>query len=85
MIRELHWHPNADEWHYVLNGSYDPSVFASEAQFSTSGFKQGHGVEAMGRPSLTGPNPISGVVTNLQIPESLAAQRPKANSDFAPQ
>jgi oxalate decarboxylase len=39
--RSMHWHPNADEWEYVLNGSYDLSVFASEGQASVSSLKQG--------------------------------------------
>lgn len=40
-MRSMHWHPNADEWEYVLNGSYDLSVFASEGQASVSSLKQG--------------------------------------------
>ncbi len=40
-MRAMHWHPNADEWQYVLNGSYDLSVFASEGQARVSSLKQG--------------------------------------------
>jgi oxalate decarboxylase len=28
-LRELHWHPNADEWQYVLSGKVRLTVFAS--------------------------------------------------------
>ncbi|MCP5990600.1 oxalate decarboxylase, partial [Klebsiella pneumoniae] len=35
-MRQLHWHPNADEWQYVLNGSMDLAVFASEGKASMS-------------------------------------------------
>ncbi len=40
-MRSLHWHPNADEWQYVLSGSYDLSVFASEGQSSVSSLRKG--------------------------------------------
>ncbi len=40
-MRSMHWHPNADEWQYVLSGSYDLSVFASEGKASVSSLKQG--------------------------------------------
>lgn len=35
-MRQLHWHPNADEWQYVLNGDMELSVFASEGKASVS-------------------------------------------------
>lgn len=35
-MRAMHWHPNADEWQYVLSGSYELSVFAAEGQASLS-------------------------------------------------
>ena len=40
-LRTMHWHPNAAEWQYVLNGSYDLSVFASEGKSSISSLKKG--------------------------------------------
>jgi oxalate decarboxylase len=40
-MRALHWHPNADEWQYVLNGSYELSVFAAEGQASLSRLRKG--------------------------------------------
>ncbi|WP_338440843.1 cupin domain-containing protein [Synechococcus elongatus IITB4] len=40
-MRQLHWHPNADEWQYVLNGSMDLAVFASEGKASISRLQKG--------------------------------------------
>ncbi len=34
-LRELHWHPNADEWQYVLEGSMRMTVFASKGRAET--------------------------------------------------
>lgn len=35
-MRQLHWHPNADEWQYLLSGEMELSVFASEGKASMS-------------------------------------------------
>lgn len=34
-LRELHWHPNADQWHYLLSGRMRMTVFASVGQAET--------------------------------------------------
>jgi oxalate decarboxylase len=34
-VRELHWHPNADEWQYVISGSARMTVFASLGKAAT--------------------------------------------------
>ncbi len=31
-LRELHWHPNADEWQFVLSGKMRTTVFASSGR-----------------------------------------------------
>jgi oxalate decarboxylase len=31
-LRELHWHPNADEWQYILSGRMRLTVFASNGR-----------------------------------------------------
>ena len=31
-LRELHWHPNADEWQYILSGKMRLTVFASDGR-----------------------------------------------------
>ena len=28
-LRELHWHPTADEWHYVIDGDISVTMFGS--------------------------------------------------------
>lgn len=40
-IRELHWHPNADEWQYILDGEMELTVFASKGKASISTLKTG--------------------------------------------
>jgi oxalate decarboxylase len=40
-MRQLHWHPNADEWQYILNGEMELSVFASEGKASVSRLQTG--------------------------------------------
>jgi oxalate decarboxylase len=40
-LRELHWHPNADEWQYVLEGSMSMTLFGSGGRFRTETFEQG--------------------------------------------
>lgn len=40
-IRELHWHPNADEWQYYLSGSARMTVFASSGKARTFDYQAG--------------------------------------------
>ena len=32
-LRELHWHPNADEWQYVIEGDVNVTMFGSHGRF----------------------------------------------------
>ncbi len=34
-LRELHWHPSADEWQYVLEGTISVTMFGSHGRFRT--------------------------------------------------
>ncbi len=34
-LRELHWHPTADEWHYVVQGTVSVTLFGSHGRFRT--------------------------------------------------
>jgi len=34
-LRELHWHPTADEWHYVVEGEISVTLFGSHGRFRT--------------------------------------------------
>jgi oxalate decarboxylase len=40
-LRELHWHPNADEWQYWLQGQGRMTVFASGGKSRTFDFQAG--------------------------------------------
>jgi oxalate decarboxylase len=40
-IRELHWHPNADEWQYYISGTGRMTVFATGARARTMDFQAG--------------------------------------------
>jgi oxalate decarboxylase len=40
-IRELHWHPTADEWQYVLEGKISMPLFGSHGRFATQTLEQG--------------------------------------------
>ncbi|MGA8081206.1 MAG: cupin domain-containing protein [Candidatus Nitrosopolaris sp.] len=40
-LREMHWHPNTDEWQYYLEGSARMTVFASEHNARTFDFTAG--------------------------------------------
>jgi len=40
-MRELHWHPNADEWQYYIGGKGRMTVFATGARARTADFQAG--------------------------------------------
>jgi oxalate decarboxylase len=40
-IRELHWHPNTDEWQYYLSGQGRMTVFASSGKARTFDYQAG--------------------------------------------
>src|SRR5205814_362774 len=40
-LRELHWHPNADEWVYFIKGTAQVGVFAAGPKAVTTNFKPG--------------------------------------------
>jgi oxalate decarboxylase len=58
-LRELHWHPNADEWQYYIGGRARMTVFGSKGRASTAEFGPGdvgyvprgygHYIESTGR------------------------------------
>ena len=35
VLCELHWHPNADEWQYVIEGDLSVTMFGSHGRFRT--------------------------------------------------
>jgi oxalate decarboxylase len=40
-VRELHWHPNADEWQYYISGQGKMTVFASSGKARTFDYRAG--------------------------------------------
>jgi oxalate decarboxylase len=40
-LRELHWHPNADEWQYYVTGKARMTVFNAGAEARTMDFEEG--------------------------------------------
>jgi oxalate decarboxylase len=40
-LRELHWHPNADEWQYVIDGRIAVTMFGSHGRFRVETLEQG--------------------------------------------
>jgi oxalate decarboxylase len=40
-LRELHWHPNGDEWQYYIEGQGRMTVFASESKARTFDYQGG--------------------------------------------
>jgi oxalate decarboxylase len=40
-LREIHWHPNADEWQYYIAGKARMTVFAAEGRARTFDFQAG--------------------------------------------
>jgi oxalate decarboxylase len=40
-LRELHWHPNADEWQYVVAGDFSVTMFGSHGRYRTETLGKG--------------------------------------------
>lgn len=40
-LRELHWHPTADEWQYVIRGKISVSMFGAKGRYRTETLEQG--------------------------------------------
>jgi oxalate decarboxylase len=40
-LRELHWHPTADEWQYVLSGNVQDTLFGSHGRYRIENLKKG--------------------------------------------
>ena len=40
-LRELHWHPTADEWQYVIEGKISVTMFGSHGRYRTEELEKG--------------------------------------------
>ena len=82
-MRELHWHPNADEWQYVLDGKVSVTLFGSGGRYRTEILEKGdvgyipqgygHSIENVGNKSsrvLIGFN--SGVYETIDLSQWIA-------------
>jgi oxalate decarboxylase len=83
-LRELHWHPTADEWQYVYAGQVSVTLFGSHGRFRTETLEKGdvayipqgygHSLENVGdKPCrvLVGFN--SGIYEEIDLSEWMAA------------
>jgi len=41
-LREMHWHPHADEWQYYLSGEARMTVFGSHGRIRTEDYRKGN-------------------------------------------
>ncbi len=40
-LRELHWHPTADEWQYIIDGKVSVTMFGSHGRYRTETLDKG--------------------------------------------
>lgn len=40
-LRELHWHPDADEWQYIIEGEFSVSLFGSHGRYRVETLAKG--------------------------------------------
>ena len=40
-LRELHWHPNADEWQYIIAGDFHVTLFGSHGRYRVETLRKG--------------------------------------------
>jgi len=86
-LRELHWHPTADEWQYVIEGDVSVTMFGSHGRYRTETLEKGdvgyipqgygHSVENVGdKPCrvLIGLN--TGIYAAIDLSQWIAANPP---------
>src|SRR5271155_4864349 len=86
-LRELHWHPNADEWQYVIEGKAEVTMFGSGGRYRIETLEKGdvgyipqgygHSLENVGdKPCrvLIGFN--SGIYEDIDLSEWMAGNPP---------
>ena len=86
-MRELHWHPNADEWQYYIEGEGRMTVFASSGQARTFDYRAGdvgYVPFAMGHyVENTGSKPLRFLELFQQQPLRRPVAQPMAGADAA--
>ena len=67
-MREMHWHPNGDEWQYYIAGSARMTVFASSGKARTFDYQAGDvGVRAPTRWATTFENTGDETLAYLEV------------------
>ena len=87
-LRELHWHPNADEWQYVLDGTFRVTLFGSGGRYREEVLEKGdvgyipqgygHSIENIGEKTgeiLLGLN--AGTYEDIDLSSWLASNSPE--------
>ncbi len=86
-LRELHWHPNADEWQYVIDGTLSVTMFGSHGRFRIETLEKGdvgyiphgfgHSIENVGTtPSRTLIGFNTGVYQTIDLSQWIAGNPP---------
>jgi oxalate decarboxylase len=86
-LRELNWHPNADEWQYILDGQVSMTLFGAKGRYRIETFDQGdvgfvpqgygHSIENVGNKAarvLVAFN--SGIYEEIDLTEWMAGNPP---------
>ena len=86
-MRELHWHPTADEWQYVFEGRISVTMFGADGRYRIETLEEGdvgyipqgygHSIENVGDKScrvLIGFN--SGIYEDIDLSEWIAGNPP---------
>ena len=74
-LRDLHWHPNADEWLYVLKGSARMTVFNTGPQAVTANFRPGISATSKKRSDTTSKTPATPSSSTWRCFEPIASKR----------
>ena len=52
-LRELHWHPNADEWQYYIRGRSEIGIFGANGKYRQDEFGPGDVLSSIGASDTT--------------------------------
>jgi len=84
-MRELHWHPNADEWQYIVQGEVEVTLFGAKGRYRQERVRKGqvayipqgygHSIESVGKETakmVIGLN--AGVFQKIDLSQFVASQ-----------
>ena len=80
-LRTLHWHPTADEWQYVIDGTVSVTMFGSHGRYRTETLAKGdvgyipqgygHSVENVGNTAVSRPDRLQHGRLRVDRPHAL--------------